>query len=172
MHDALIPSDEVDDFIVLRARAFTSKVRRAMIRDVLSEEGIPLIEWQLIFSVARFGTCHLAYITRHTSLDPAHGSRAAMALEKKALIERHDDPNNRRRKLISLTSEGAATVHRIWPQARGLVRMVTDTFDRTELEQVKHLFDMLNKAVEVLDAEHIEEIAGRTTKQGAQPLSA
>ena len=152
MHDALIPNNDVDNFIILRARAFTSRVRRAMIRDVLQPENLHLIEWQLIFSVARFGTCHLAHITHHTSLDPAHGSRAATSLEKKALIERHDDPDNRRRKLISLTPDGAALVARLWPRAQGLVKTVTQNMKNDDLAEVKRLLDLLNDA-----AKHLEK---------------
>jgi DNA-binding MarR family transcriptional regulator len=151
LHDALIPFDTVDDFIILRARAFTSRVRRAMIRDVLQPENVPLIEWQLVFSVARFGTCHLAKITQETSLDPAHGSRAAASLEKKGLIERCDDPTNRRRKLISLTPNGMELVSRIWPRAQGLVKTVTQSIKNDDLDEIKRLLDLLNNAAKHLD---------------------
>ena len=151
MHDALIPYDDVDDFIILRARAFTSQVRRAMIRDVLQPENVPLIDWQLMFSVARYGTCHLAHITHHTSLDPAHGSRAATSLEKKGLIERHDDPDNRRRKLISLTPSGTELVMRIWPRAQGLVKTITQSMNVDDFAEVKRLLDTLNDAAKHLD---------------------
>lgn len=151
LHDALIPYDDVDDFIILRARAFTSRIRRAMIRDVLQPENVPLIEWQLVFSVARFGTCHLAKITEQTSLDPAHGSRAAASLEKKGLIERRDDPKNRRRKLISLTPSGMELVSRIWPRAQELLKTITHSMKDDDLAEVKRLLDMINDAAKHLD---------------------
>lgn len=148
MHDALVPSDQVDDFIILRAVAFTSKIRQAVTRDVLAREDLPLIEWRLMFSVARFGTCHLAHITRHTSLDPAHGSRAAAALEKKGLIERHDDPDNRRRKLISLTPMGKELFNRIWPSAQEMIRQITDHLSPDDFETLKRLLDILNSVAD------------------------
>ena len=85
MHEPLVPADHLDDFIIVRATAFVSKIQRTMARDVLRKEGLPVLEWRLMFSVARFGSCHLAYITRRTSIDPAHGSRAASALESEAV---------------------------------------------------------------------------------------
>lgn len=136
-----------------------------MVRDVLAVEDVPLIEWQLLFSVARFGTCHLAYITRHTSLDPAHGSRAAKMLEKKGLIERHDDPNNRRRKLISLTPHGEALFNRIWPRAQAMITSVTDTLDRADFEEVKRLLDLLNAAADLLQAPNETGNDQRKTQQ-------
>ncbi len=166
MHDALIPAKDIDDFIIVRARAFTSKVRRAMIRDVLVDEDMQLIEWHLIFSVARFGTCHLAYITRHTSLDPAHGSRAAASLERKGLIERHDDPDNRRRKLISLTAEGRIVVKRIWPRAQELMQTVTQSLNDDDMREIKRLLDLLNVSAERLEGTQDTETQG--TNEGLQ----
>ena len=148
MHGKLVPAEDVDDFIILRMRAFTSETRQIVTQRVLTAEGLALLEWQVMFSVARFGTCHLAHITRHTSIDPAHGSRAATALEKRKLISRIDDPKNRRRKLISLTPEGVKTFKRVWPRAQHVIRMVEKDFTPQEFEEFKRLLDKANQAVE------------------------
>ncbi len=146
MHKALLSPDQVDDFIIVRATAFVSRVQRAVTRDVLRHENLPVLEWRLLFSVARFGSCHLAYITQRTSIDPAHGSRAASALEAKGLISRADDPANRRRKVISLTSEGVRTFERIWPRVQGVIKSVTDQLDPGEFRDTKRVLDLLNMA--------------------------
>lgn len=148
MHDALVPEKQIDDFIILRARAFTSAVRRALTRDVLKNENLPVLEWQLLFSIARFGSCHLAYVTKFTSIDPAHGSRAASALEKKGLIERIEDSENRRRKLMSLTAKGIETFERIWPKARNNVAKRTGRLSAEETEELKRLLDLLCDSAE------------------------
>lgn len=44
MHEALIPSDQLDDFIILRARAFTSTMKRVVARDVLKGEALAVLE--------------------------------------------------------------------------------------------------------------------------------
>lgn len=146
MHEALIPAKQIDDFIILRARAFTSAVRRTLTRDVLKDENLPVLEWQLLFSIARFGSCHLAHVTKHTSIDPAHGSRAASALEQKGLIERIEDSDNRRRKLMSLTPRGQETFERIWPKARDNVAQRTNRLSSDETEELKRLLDLLCQA--------------------------
>ena len=150
MHDALISAAEVDDFIIVRATSFTSKIQRAMVRDVLRAEDLPVLEWRLLFSVARFGSCHLAYITRRTSIDPAHGSRAVAALENKGLIMRTDDPQNKRRRLISLTDQGKVVFDRVWPLARQKMAQVTQALSRDELNALKALLDKANAAAEPL----------------------
>ncbi|MEM9605362.1 MAG: MarR family winged helix-turn-helix transcriptional regulator [Pseudomonadota bacterium] len=140
----LLSPDEVDDFIIVRAVAFANKIQRMMLRSVLRQEDMPLLEWRILYSLARFGDCHLGQITQNNSMDPAHGSRAASALEAKGLIARRDDPTSRRRRLMSLTDAGQATFYRIWPRARDLVAAVTDGFDPDEFEQLKHLLDKAN----------------------------
>ena len=150
MHAALVKPEHEDDFIVLRAVAFTSRVRRAMVRDVLSGEDLAILEWRLLLSVARFGSCHLAYITRRTSIDPAHGSRAAAALERKGLISRADDPKNKRRKLISLTPASIEVFERVCPRARSVVKTATDQLAAEDFDQLKSLLDLLNRATEPL----------------------
>ena len=153
MHQPIIPADHVDDFIIVRATAFAGKMQRAMAREVLRGEGLPVLEWRLLFSVARFGSCHLAHITRRTSIDPAHGSRAATALERKGLISRADDPDNRRRKVISLTPKGLALFNRIWPRAQGLMRAITDALEPRDLAELKRLLDALNVSAEGVGTE-------------------
>ena len=150
MHNALIPQEQIDDFFILSARAFTSRVRRMVAIEVLQNEDLQILEWQLLFSVARFGSCHLAFITRSTSIDPAHGSRAASTLETKGLITRREDPKNRRRKLISMTPRGVEVFERIWPNARMAVKNITDHLDPVDFAELKRLMDLLNKASEQL----------------------
>lgn len=151
MHQPLIPAHDVDDFIVIRARAFAKKVQRSMLRDVLAGEDLPVLEWQLLFSIARFGSCHLAYITGKTSIDPAHGSRAAAAMEAKGLIIRQEDPDNRRRKLISLTDDGLALFNRIWPRARAQMRLVTDQLSETDFREFKRLLSIIDTSASALE---------------------
>lgn len=166
LHKALIPAGDVDDFIIVRATTFTGRIQRAMVRDVLRTEDLPVLEWRLLFSVARFGSCHLAYITRRTSIDPAHGSRAAAALEQKGLIERRDDPENKRRKLISLTPEGVALFNRIWPRARKKIKTLTDQLSPQDFAELKRLLDLVNSVAEpLLDAEDKELIKEKAEQE-------
>jgi len=146
LHKALLPAGDVDDFVIVRATAFVNKVQRAMARDVLRDEDLPVLEWRILFSIARFGSCYLAYITRQTSIDPAHGSRAAAALERKGLISRSDDPANKRRKLMSLTPKGVALFERVWPKAQRLIKSVTSQLDARDFEDFKRLMDAMNTA--------------------------
>ena len=171
MHNALIPQEQIDDFFILSARAFTSRVRRMVAIQVLQNEDLQILEWQLLFSVARFGSCHLAFITRSTSIDPAHGSRAASMLETKGLITRREDPENRRRKLISMTPKGVEAFERIWPSARMAVKNITDQLNPVDFAELKRLMDLLNKASEqalVKTSSHRHSIQSEEEKVAAE----
>lgn len=153
VHKALISADQLDDFIIIRVRAFARKVQRAILSEALADEDLPVLEWQLLFSIARFGSCHLAHVTQQTSIDPAHGSRAVAALERKGLIERHEDPDNRRRKLISLTALGREKFERIWPRARRVMTSVTDTLESADFDDLKRLLVLANTAADGLSTD-------------------
>ena len=148
MEGPILSEQEVDDFIIVRAAALVSEVQRSVSRNVLREENLPLLEWRLLFCIARFGACHLAYITQRTYIDPAHGSRAATALEKKGLIARRDDPENRRRKVMTLTPEGVALFERVWPKAQGNIARITSQLDPQDFETLKRLLDLANEAAQ------------------------
>lgn len=148
MADPILTAQDVDDFIIIRAVAFANKIQRMMTRDVLRRENVPLLEWRLLFSIARFGDCHVAMISERTSLDPAHASRAAAALEKKGLIIRVADPEDNRRRLMKLTPEGRALFDKIWPDASGLIRTITNELDPQEFETFKRLLDRVNAIAE------------------------
>ena len=165
MHQALIPADQLDDFIIIRVRAFARKVQRAILSEAMDGEDMPVLEWQLLFSIARFGSCHLAHITAQTSIDPAHGSRAVAALERKGLIERHEDPENRRRKLISLTAAGHAKFERIWPRARHVMQAVTDELDRADFDELKRLLSVANIAADTLQKDSKRRAPSRQTQE-------
>lgn len=167
MHKPLIPAHEVDDFIIIRVRAFARKVQRAVLRDILTNEDLPVLEWQLLFSIARFGSCYLAHITNQTSIDPAHGSRAVAALEQKGLVERREDPANRRRKLISLTAEGKKAFDRIWPRAKAQVQSVTDQMEDQEFTEFKRLLCLINSFADVLEHDDRSVVADQDMKENA-----
>ena len=144
MTGPILTEAETDDFVITRAVAFANKIQRIMLRDVLSQHDMPLLEWRILYSIARFGDCHLGHITDQTSLDPAHGSRAVASLQAKGLITRAPDPKDARRKVLSMTPDGAARFHEIWPQARRLMRRITDQMAVEDFAQFKSLLDQAN----------------------------
>ncbi len=169
MQGPILPPEQIDDFIILRVRTLISSVRRTVAREVLQNEELSILEWQLLFSIARFGSCHLAHVTRQTSIDPAHGSRAASALEKMNLITRHEDPENRRRKLMTLTPEGVKTFERIWPKARKVTTDKTGRLSKSEFQELKRLLDLLNGTPFKTKAERPDQRTDtKVTKEEAQ----
>ncbi len=161
LHGPLLSQKAVDDFIIIRATRLVSNVQRALVRNVLRAEDMPVLEWRLLFSIARFGSCHLAFITQRTSIDPAHGSRAASALEKKGMIVRSDDNENRRRKLLSLTPLGIETFERIWPQAQENVSRITGGLGPKDFEDLKRLLDMANAAAQAETTTTPQDTSGK-----------
>lgn len=162
MSTPILTDIEVDDFVIIRAVAFANKIQRVMLRDVLSEHDMPVLEWRILFCIARFGDCHLTHIVERTSLDPAHGSRAAASLEERGMIRRTPDPADKRRKMLSMTPSGRAKFDDIWPQAQTMIKRITDMMDPEDFRQFKRLLDQVNDLASPLLEESLA--ARRPTK--------
>jgi len=150
MAASILPDDEVERFINIPIVRLATKLQRMMLRRILREAGLPVLEWRVMFYLADQGDMHLRGLTASGSLDAAHTSRAAAQLESKGLIKRHDDPSDHRRKLLSLTDAGRALVHNIWPEALALSDDALTGFSKAERAQLTDLLGRLHTNVDAL----------------------
>ncbi|MGB6053760.1 MAG: MarR family transcriptional regulator [Burkholderiaceae bacterium] len=75
-------------------------------------EGINLAEWLVIYSVARQPHSGASDIIRMTGLHKTTISRVLAQLRTKGYIRQHDDPDDGRARILSLTAAGAKIVER------------------------------------------------------------
>ena len=137
MHGALIQPEQIDDFVIIRTRRITSSVRRALTRGDHLGEKLAVLEWQLLFSIARFGSCHVAFVTKHISIDPVHRSKATETLKKMGLISRCEHPDNKRRTMPRFMPRGIKRVERIWYMAKQVTANFTDRLSAEEFEELR-----------------------------------
>ncbi len=150
MAASLLSDEDVERLINIPIVRLATKLQRMMLRRVLREAGLPVLEWRVMFFLAHEGDMHLRALTAKRSLDAAHTSRAAAQLESKGLIQRRDDPADHRRKLLSLTDAGHALVQRIWPEALALSDDALAGFSNTERAQLTGFLSRLQDNVDAL----------------------
>lgn len=161
MPSDLLPTIEIDNFLNTRVVRLATKLQRLMLRKVLREAQVPILEWRVMMAVAQFGPCHMRLITKHNGLDPAHVSRTATALVSKALITRHDDPADQRRKQLSLTPAGEALITALWTDAQTLSDELRVAFTPDEFETFKMLLDRAHAQADALLDSSEETIAAQ-----------
>ncbi|MEO0632757.1 MAG: MarR family winged helix-turn-helix transcriptional regulator [Pseudomonadota bacterium] len=144
MAGPILSEVEIDDFVITRVVTFANKIQRVMLRDVLGQHDMPLLEWRFLYSIACFGDCHLAHIIDQTPMDPAHGSRAVAALDARGLIIRTHDIRDGRRKVLSMTPTHRVKFGAIWPQGQRLINRVTDQMAPEDFIHFKHTLDQAN----------------------------
>ncbi|WP_271845476.1 MarR family winged helix-turn-helix transcriptional regulator [Cognatishimia sp. SS12] len=141
MEDPLITEGDIDDYLNIRAVQMSNRLQLMVQRRALRPAGLPLQDWRIIVSLARYGSSHLRHITQRASLDPAHASRAASNLEKQGLITRRVDPNDSRRRLLSLTSAGEEMFWKIWNESMAMSQEINALFSKDELQSLKSYLD-------------------------------
>ncbi|WGF88205.1 MarR family winged helix-turn-helix transcriptional regulator [Marinivivus vitaminiproducens] len=79
------------------------------------------------------------HLGRMTAMDPATVQGVIRRLLARDLIAQRDDPNDRRRVLISLTDSGYAVIEDALPRARKISELVVDSLRIEEREQLVRL---------------------------------
>ena len=81
---------------------------RARLDAVLKESGVTALQYTALSVLERRPTMSAADLARASFVRAQSAADLIGALERRGLIERSIDPDNRRRMLISLTTEGRA----------------------------------------------------------------
>lgn len=105
-------------------------------------DGLTPQQYAALVKIGDFGAVSQNRLGRAVAMDPATSQGVAQRLLAKGLIRRTDDPEDRRRTMLSLTDEGAALVERLVP----LGKIVTDeTLKPLTAEEQRVFLDLLKK---------------------------
>lgn len=153
-----ISEDRFDNLLNIRASRLSSKLQLISQRRVLRPAGVQLMNWRIMVNLHRLGHSHLSQITKKTSLDPAHASRAVSQMERDGLVARRVDGRDNRRRELSLTPKGREIVDRLWPQIEAIGNEVRTSFNDDEFNALKLMMD---RAIAKVDAMLIEDDSDR-----------
>jgi len=149
MSKPLIPESDFEDVLNMLAIPLGMKLQLITQRLAVRPANLTLLEWRFLLSLARFGDSYLRQLTRRAALDPAHASRTAAQLRKRGLVDQRTDPDDNRKRLFSLTKEGADVVGKVWPEIRRYTLGIRALYTDQEFTQLKSL---LQRAVDRADA--------------------
>jgi DNA-binding MarR family transcriptional regulator len=100
---------------------------RAHLDELLRPAGITALQYTALTVLDRRSGLTTAELARNSFVTPQAMGDLVTALERRGLIERHHDPANRRRLLISLTGAGQELIAAFAEPVQGLEeRMVAD----------------------------------------------
>lgn len=116
--------------------------RASAIFQEIMTEGLTPPQFAALVKIRDFGTVSQNRLGRAVAMDPATSQGVTQRLLAKNLIQRRDDPNDRRRALLSLTPEGEATVERLIPLGK---RITAETLEPLSADEQKQLLALLSK---------------------------
>ena len=113
----------------------------AIFQEVMTE-GLTPPQFAALVKIRDFGTVSQNRLGRSVAMDPATSQGVTQRLLAKNLISRKDDPEDRRRTLLSLTLEGEAMIERLVPQGK---QITAETLEPLTPEEQRQFLALLAK---------------------------
>lgn len=120
---------------------------RARLDAVLKESGVTALQYTALSVLERRPTMSAADLARASFVRAQSAADLIGALERRGLIERRTDPDNRRRMLISLTTEGRAFLDAYDPRVEELEEQMLAELGPEDRESFRRFLDTARRAL-------------------------
>ena len=120
---------------------------RARLDAVLKESGVTALQYTALSVLERRPTMSAADLARASFVRAQSAADLIGALERRGLIERRTDPDNRRRMLISLTTEGRAFLDAYDPRVEELEEQMLAELGPKDRESFRTFLDTARRAL-------------------------
>ncbi|MER7558100.1 MarR family transcriptional regulator [Nocardioides sp. NPDC126508] len=120
---------------------------RARLDAVLKESGVTALQYTALSVLERRPTMSAADLARASFVRAQSAADLIGALERRGLIERRTDPDNRRRMLISLTPEGRTFLDTYDPRVEELEEQMLADLGREDREAFRTFLDTARRAL-------------------------
>lgn len=121
-----MPDFDLSAFLPYQLAVTSARVSRAFAERYRAEFGLTIPEWRVMAHLAQSGDVSVREIQARVDMDKSKVSRAAARLEQAGLIEKRDNPADRRLLDMRLTEKGQALFARIVPVAQAYQRALED----------------------------------------------
>ena len=110
-------SFDLSAFLPYQLAVASSRVSKAFADRYRVEFGLTIPEWRVLAHLSQAGSVSVRDIQARVDMDKSKVSRAAARLESAGLIEKRENPSDRRLLDMRLTPKGQAMMARIMPIA-------------------------------------------------------
>jgi DNA-binding MarR family transcriptional regulator len=145
---------KLEHFLPYQLNVVSSLVSQALSRVYARRYGIGVPEWRVVVTLGQHGVMTAKAIGAHTHMHKTKVSRAVAFLEKRRLLARRANRDDKREAFLSLTSTGRAMYEEVAPHALEFARRLTDILSPTDREA----FDRALKQLTARSAELVAEI--------------
>lgn len=114
----------------------------------LKEFNVTRSDMSFLLKLNEMGKATQKDLAESRNLNNATVTRALERLEKKGFVKRIDDENDKRKRIVLLTSEGKQTINEILKKHESFKKDVFDDFDENELQNLMTLLDRILSKLE------------------------
>jgi DNA-binding MarR family transcriptional regulator len=115
--------------------------------------GLSMPQFSVIMQLHYRGACGMSRISEGYDITPAAASQLVDKLVQGGLIQRVEDPSDRRAKLLSLTDKGREFVQHGIEERYRWVDQLSDKLTADERAQISEALDIMTRAAQELEAE-------------------
>lgn len=137
--------DESSDFSNEMAKLNRSVT--AVVNEGLKEYNLTRSEVPYLMSLYKRDTVTQEFLSRLYELNEGTVTRALVRLEKKGYIQRTSDPNDKRKRMVSLTEEGKEIAIIMIERQERFRDEIFSNFSDEEYEELRRLLDKLFKNI-------------------------
>jgi DNA-binding MarR family transcriptional regulator len=116
------------------------------VRDIYqSLYGLSVDEWRTMANLYDYEPMTAKEIVNRSSINKVNVSRAIASLQNRNLIERHEDPTDRRRVLVCLTAQGKRILNDLIPLVKEAEQDMLSALTPDEQDTLIRLMDKVKK---------------------------
>lgn len=135
--------DEISAKYLFRLSYLANNFRDPWLREVEREFGLTRPEVTILVCLANKDGINAKDVADITRQPKNTLSRGAVILEEKGLITRRNDPRDRRRSILHITSEGMAFYEKVMPLYRDRERRMLVPLSEKDLQELDRLMALM-----------------------------
>lgn len=115
--------------------------------------GLSMPQFSILMQLHHKGAFGMSHVSERFEITPAAASQLVDKLVQSGYIQREEDPNDRRAKLLNLTDKGRGFIQRGTQERYRWVDELAGKLSAAERAKISEALDMMTKAVKELEAE-------------------
>ena len=120
---------------------------RAELDELARPEGLTALQYTALTVLKRHPDLTSAHLARHSFVTGQTMADMVTTLRKRGLIDRHRDPNDRRRLVIALTPAGHRLLERMGPQVAALEARMLSLLSREQARELRRSLEQCRQAL-------------------------
>ena len=118
--------------------------------------GLSMPQFGLLMQMHHKGACGMSEVSERFDITPAAASQLVDKLVQNGFVQRVEDPNDRRAKLLSLTDKGRELIQQGSEERYRWVEELAGKLTAEERAQVSEALNIMTRAAQELEAEQVQ----------------